>query len=200
MGEIQKHLLIIFYRNPKTGPVKTRLAATIGKARALEIYQKLARHTRQVTEKLPYDKTVYYTDTVDRLDGWPNDTYQKALQQGEDLGVRMHNAFVSGFEAGYEAICIIGTDCWEITDAIIQRAFDALQSADAVIGPAQDGGYYLLGLKGPQRSVFRDKTWSTHTVFRDTVADFDQMGLKYEIMPVLRDVDVEDDLPQTWLE
>lgn len=198
MDQTQQQLLIIFYRNPKTGPVKTRLAATIGAPRAHEIFRKLAQHTRQVTEALPCEKIVFYTDAIDLMDEWPNKDYLKALQYGEDLGARMRHAFAAGFESGYNAICIIGTDCYEISEAIILEAFEALQTSDAVIGPARDGGYYLLGMKQPHPEIFYNKAWSTHSVLCETLKDFERSGLTYHTLPVLRDVDVEDDLPDAW--
>lgn len=196
MDETTKPLLIIFYRNPKIGKVKTRLAAAVGNEKALEVFQKLALHTKTITENLPFDKIVFYTDSIDLMDIWPNATYLKALQQGDDLGEKMHRAFLAGFESGYNAICIIGTDCYELTEKIILHAFDALRLADAVIGPARDGGYYLLGLTRPVADVFKNKRWSTETVSADTVRDFESTGLRYLKLQVLTDVDTEDDLPE----
>lgn len=198
MGETDKSLLIIFYRNPVIGKVKTRLAATVGNRKALDIFQKLALHTRRVTENLPQDKIIFYSDAIDLMDMWPNAGYLKALQQGEDLGEKMHRAFQAGFETGYSAICIIGTDCYELSEEVVALAFSALESAEAVIGPAYDGGYYLLGLKKAHERIFENKEWSTSTVFERTIKDFKALGLSYVKLPVLRDIDVEDDLPADW--
>ena len=196
MDETTRSLLIIFYKNPRPGKVKTRLAATLGDAKALSIFQKLALHTKNITGNLRMDKIVFYSDAIDLMDIWPNATYLKALQQGEGLGERMKNAFIAGFETGYTSICIIGTDCYEISEQIIREAYETLQSADAVIGPARDGGYYLLGMNEPHSVVFDNKAWSTSTVLSDTISDFKSLGLKYVKMQELRDVDTEDDLPQ----
>lgn len=195
MEKTSKLLLIIFYRNPKTGKVKTRLAATLGDQKALEIFRKLSLHTKIITENLQVEKIVFYSDSIDLMDIWSNATYLKALQRGEDLGEKMKYAFEAAFETGYTSVCIIGTDCYELTSGIIERGFEALKSADAVIGPARDGGYYLLGMNRLHPEVFQNKSWSTETVFRETLADFESLGLKYVILPVLRDVDTEDDLP-----
>jgi rSAM/selenodomain-associated transferase 1 len=198
MGETAKSLLIIFYRNPVIGKVKTRLAATVGNRKALDIFQKLALHTRHVTENLPQDKIIFYSDAIDLMDMWPNAAYLKALQQGEDLGEKMQRAFVAGFETGYSHICIIGTDCYELSTEVVVQAFAALESAEAVIGPARDGGYYLLGLKKPHKPIFENKEWSTATVFEQTIKDFEALGLSYVKLPVLGDIDEEDDLPAEW--
>ncbi|MEX2231223.1 MAG: TIGR04282 family arsenosugar biosynthesis glycosyltransferase [Cyclobacteriaceae bacterium] len=195
MDEPTRSLLIIFYRNPKIGKVKTRLAATVGKEKALDFFRKLSLHTREVTEKLTFDKIVFYSDSIDLMDMWPNATYLKALQHGEDLGTKMENAFVAGFETGYTSICIIGTDCYELSEGVIKQAFEALTSTDTVIGPARDGGYYLLGMNQPHTTIFKNKQWSTETVLQDTINDFESLGLKYEKLKELGDVDTEDDLP-----
>ena len=187
-------LLIIFYRNPQIGRVKTRLAATIGNEDALRVYRELCLHTKQITERLDVSKMVFYSDAVETNDIWP-EIYEKELQTGTDLGARMHNAFSAAFNSGYSSICIIGTDCYELTSTIVEDAFSALRNADAVIGPAVDGGYYLLGMRRLCPNVFKGKQWSTETVFVDTVNDLISEGASYMELPRLRDVDVEADIP-----
>lgn len=196
MEKEARSLLMIFYRNPVKGKVKTRLAATVGADKALTIFRMLASHTRLISEDLPMDKIVFYSDQIETNDLWPEDVFQKALQKGSDLGERMEHAFNEGFGEGYHRICIIGTDCYELTGEIIDAAFRSLESADAVIGPAQDGGYYLLGMNRPLNNVFHNKRWSTETVFRDTIQDFESLGLQYRRLVLLRDVDTEGDLPE----
>ena len=198
MDQPQKPLLIIFYRNPKLGEVKTRLATTLGKEKALDIYKKLALHTKTITEPLLMDKIVFYSEGVDLMDIWPNATYLKAIQHGQDLGDKMKIAFTAGFESGYTSICIIGTDCYELTTKAIEQAFHLLQSSDAVIGPAVDGGYYLLGMRSVHPSLFSKKQWGSSTVFFDTLRDLESLGLKYAKLQPLRDVDTEADLPGDW--
>lgn len=195
-GEVRsKRLLIIFYRNPQLGRIKTRLAAEIGDSKALAIYLFLSAHTRNITEHLAEDKVVFYSDYIDTEDSWSNSIYQKQLQNGADLGQKMYNAFLHGFEKGYGSICIIGTDCFELTSSIIADAFNALTSSDAVIGPAKDGGYYLLGMNRLRMEYFENKSWSTDSVLKDTIADFEKAEIKFHELPVLSDVDVRADLP-----
>lgn len=196
MDQTQKSLLIIFYRNPKMGEVKTRLASTLGKEKALSIYKKLVLHTKTIAEPLLVDKIVFYSEAIDLMDIWPNATYLKALQEGTDLGDKMKQAFAGGFESGYNSICIIGTDCYEVAREDIKDAFEVLNSCDAVIGPALDGGYYLLGMNMLYPDIFKNKQWSTETVFRETIRDFESMRLQYAKLRVLRDVDREEDLPE----
>lgn len=193
---MSKELLIIFYRNPELGKVKTRLAASIGDEKALAIYLRLSAHTRSVTEHLTLDKRLFYSDFIDQEDNWPVAQFKKDLQNGRDLGEKMKNAFASGFEMGYERIIIIGTDCFELTSEIVSQSFERLEHHDAVIGPALDGGYYLLGMKKLIPEVFRNKSWSTESVCTETMRDFDRLGLVYSLSPPLRDVDEVKDLPE----
>jgi rSAM/selenodomain-associated transferase 1 len=193
-----KNLLIIFYRNPELGKVKTRLAKTLGDEKALAIYLKLSSHTRAITENLAIDKVIYYSNFVDTEDVWPNTTFQKKLQNGNDLGEKMHNAFADGFKNGYERICIIGTDCFELSGDIIKQAFDQLHTNEAVIGPAKDGGYYLIGMKKPIPELFKNKAWSSDTVATDTIQNFKDLSIIYTQLEVLTDIDEEKDLPSNF--
>jgi len=187
-------LLIIFYRNPELGKVKTRLAKTVGDEKALAIYLKLSSYTRQITEDLAVDKQVYYSEFADTEDHWPNLSYQKKVQRGSDLGDKMNNAFANAFSGGYKSVCIIGTDCLELTSSAIANAFEQLLTHDAVIGPAVDGGYYLLGMNKLHSEVFKNKFWSQPSVCADTILDFDNLKLSYSTLKMLSDIDDESDL------
>lgn len=188
-------LLIIFYRNPELGKVKTRLAASIGDAKAFSIYLLLSEHTIRITERLSVAKAVYYSDYIDLNDSWSNDTYQKYLQAGNTLGEKMENAFQTGFIKGYKSICIIGTDCLDLTPALINEAFRRLLTHDVVLGPAVDGGYYLLGMNYLHTSLFKNKKWSTNTVLAETIHDIKLLGLSCWELETLTDIDEEKDLP-----
>jgi len=192
-----KRLLIIFYRNPELGKVKSRLASTVGEERALALYLFIADHARKVSLTVPVDRVVYYTEYIDSEDNWMNADFQKRLQHGENLGEKMKSAFDESFKSGYESICIIGTDCLEITDNILLEAFDALENHDAVIGPAVDGGYYLLGMNRFIPELFNNKKWSTHSVCADTIDDFERLHCSYHLLSKLHDVDNESDLPDS---
>lgn len=187
--------LIIFYRNPELGKVKTRLAKTVGDEKALAIYLKLAEHTKNITTNLKCNKTVYYSPIVEGQDIWPNEIFQKQAQVGSDLGEKMRHAFAACFAEGYQSVCIIGTDCFELTTEIIEEAFRELETHDTIIGPAADGGYYLLGMKKLYPAFFQNKTWSSHTVCSDTLIDFKNLNLNHFSLETLTDVDEENDLP-----
>lgn len=191
---MSKNLLIIFAKNPELGTVKTRLAKTIGKTAALEVYIKLLEKTISITENLDHDKVVYYHERIGSDDLWDSNTFNKALQKGNDLGEKMNDAFHSAFDQGYENVCIIGSDCFELTSDILNQAFTLLKTKAAVVGAAEDGGYYLLGMSQYQPELFEGKAWSTDKVFSSTKNDFIKLGLSYTELPVLSDVDVAADL------
>lgn len=191
-----KRLLIIFYRNPELGKVKKRLAATTGEERALALYLLMTNHARNTSRSVPMDRVVYYSEFIDKEDYWLNHEFQKRLQQGDDLGEKMMHAFQESFELGYQSVCIIGTDCLEITEQILQDAFDELTDHDSVIGPAADGGYYLLGMNRFIPDVFHNKIWSTSSVCEETINDLKRLQCSIHVLPTLHDVDEESDLPQ----
>ena len=190
----KKSALIIFVKNPEAGKVKTRLAKTIGNEKALQVYLQLLEHTFQITLPLQNDKYVFYSEKTEDADRWFCNGYYQRLQFGADLGERMLNAFTELFESRYEKVVIIGSDCFELNAELIKTAFDQLEQYDAVIGPALDGGYYLLGLSKLYPDVFLNKPWSTGAVLQQTLSDFEKLALKYFSLPALRDVDDVSDL------
>jgi uncharacterized protein len=184
--------LIVFVKNLVPGKVKTRLAKTVGTEQALQIYQLLLTHTRTVCEEVHAERFIFYSDFIEANDEWQ--PFQKRLQRGNDLGERMSHAFAEIFDLGYSNVIIVGSDCIELTAAIIQEAFDELQRQDIVVGPAADGGYYLLGMKQLHVQLFANKKWSTEQVFNDTISDIEALRLSYKVLPVLNDIDDETDL------
>ena len=166
--------LIIFTKNFVYGKVKTRLAATIGKDKAFEIYKKLIGHTYTIVQQVNYDKIVFYTDEIEVNDVWKDD-YQKQLQTGHDLGEKMMNAFIYMFKNNYSKAVIIGCDCPELIEQIINDAFEQLDNCNVVIGPAADGGYYLLGMKKVYEQLFENMRWSTDKVYEETIKRFNSI-------------------------
>lgn len=187
-----KKLLLIFTRNPEKGKVKTRLAKTIGDDAALEFYIYLLQHTQEVTKGLNVTKQVFYSEKIPENDLWNEEIFQKKLQKGSDLGERMENAFNYGFAEDFEQIIIIGSDLLELTATDLQQAFSDLEKHDAVIGPAKDGGYYLLGMKKLNPDVFSNKKWGTDTVLQETLKDFKTE--KVAMLRELNDIDVYEDI------
>ncbi len=187
-----KHL-IIFVKNKIAGKVKTRLAAGIGQEKAMEVYDKLLTHTHLATRCLDCEKTVYFSEQTEQDGLWADGNFFLEQQSGHDLGARMQQAFDAQFAKGAERVCIIGSDTFEITAEIIQSAFKALQKHDIVIGPASDGGYYLLGMKELQPELFHHKNWSTKAVLSQTLQDVQQLQLSYTLLPELNDIDQKED-------
>ena len=194
---MSSNLLIIFAKKPELGKVKTRLAKSIGDENALKIYLKLLEHTHRVADKVNASKKVYY-NSVSQIGILDYYKFQKEIQIGEDLGEKMRNAFLENYS--FEKIVLIGSDCYEINEDIIEDAFLALDEHDCVIGPAKDGGYYLIGSRGERLlPVFKDKEWSTENVLLDTILDLKKHDLSYFLLEELSDVDEEKDLPEHWI-
>ncbi len=188
-----KEALIIFVKNPEKGKVKTRLAAKAGNEKALEIYMRLLEHTRSIVTSLVADKFVFYSDTSDYNDLWENNIFNKKVQLGNDLGEKITNAFKEILAKEYQKVSIIGSDCFELTADIIHMGFKQLDSADVVIGPAADGGYYFLGIKKIHPSLLDNIAWSTNKVFEQSIAVCNKEQLTYKLLPLLNDIDEEAD-------
>ena len=188
-----KQALIIFVRNPVLGKVKTRLAATIGDEKALDIYKQLLQHTFNICSQVKAEKYIFYHEEIMEDDIWNAADFYKRLQVSTDLGDKMKAAFQELFNAGYKKIIIIGSDCLQLSPAIIESGYSMLQEKDAVIGPAKDGGYYLLGLRAMHEFIFENKKWSTASVFSQTLAELKQHHLSTGLLPELTDVDTEKD-------
>ncbi|MFZ9982131.1 MAG: TIGR04282 family arsenosugar biosynthesis glycosyltransferase [Cyclobacteriaceae bacterium] len=187
-------LIIIFYRNPISGHVKTRLAAGIGNEMALEVHLKLAMRTMQVASDVSCDKVVYYDRKAIVGDYWDDRVFMKEVQHGADLGEKMTHAFNQMFEVGYKTILIIGTDCPEITTELLESAFKNLETHNAVIGPASDGGYYLLGLKARAPELFSGVDWGSAQVFDQTIQKLTLSELSFFPLRELHDIDRPEDL------
>lgn len=194
---MSKPLLIVFLRKPELGKVKTRLAATVGDEKALAIYCELLEHTLGSTTGLQCTKQAWYAGEGAVEDQVGPCGFLICAQVGNDLGERMLKAFTEGFEHGYGPVMIIGTDCPGITSVILKDALASMEQHDAVLGPARDGGYYLLGLKAPLEAVFQNKEWSTSSVAKDTLEDLELHGRSVHLLPELIDVDTEQDLRDT---
>jgi len=164
----------------------------------MAIYQYLLSYTQQLTLKVNCRRFLYYSDAVDVKDHWENDNFIKKHQMGNHLGARMNNAFATHFSEGYQCLVIIGSDCIELTPSIIQMAFTQLQHHEVVIGPAEDGGYYLLGMSGYLPQLFNNKQWGGSGVYADTMAQIKALAISVYTLPQLNDIDEEKDLPTNW--
>ena len=194
MGETitSKNLLLIFTRNPEFGKVKTRLARDIGHQAALDIYKFLLAHTAKICTPLDTEKAVYYSEEIPNNDLWNAAVFQKKKQVGENLGERMQNAFAEGFNLGYSKIIIIGSDLYDIETKDLEQAFKVLNNHEIVIGPAEDGGYYLMGMKQLHPKLFKNKNWGTATVLQDTINELKKSN--YKLLEKRNDVDLYSDI------
>ncbi len=186
-------MLMIFVKNLIPGMVKTRLAADIGIDKALDVYMELVNHTNKITKKLDINKAVYYSEYVEVEDVWDAGGFELGAQKGNTLGEKMSTAFDEAFDSNNRVV-LIGSDCYELTTKIIESAFVMLEDHDVVVGPAKDGGFYLIGMKEYFPQLFQDKVYSTDKVLKDLLATAEELDLSVYQLPTLSDIDVLADL------
>ena len=193
----QRNKLIIFVKNEEAGKTKTRLAATIGDEEALEAYRRLLTYTFSQAKNVNAHKEVWYSRYKAEDDIWASGDFNKKVQSGEDLGKRMSNAFEHSFKKEkVQSVVVIGSDCAELKTEIIEEAYSKLKDHDFVVGPAEDGGDYLLGMSQFYPDVFEGIEWSTESVFDQTVKKIEALDLNLALLQTLNDVDNIDDWNQ----
>lgn len=194
-------LLILFVKNLIPGQVKTRLAKDIGIFGAIDVYQYLVEHCHDVVEELEgIDKCIYYSQYVEMEDIWDAGDYQMNIQKGEGLGERMKNAFEKSFTQKYEKVVIMGTDCVEINDSHINEAFESLETNEVVLGPASDGGYYLIGMTRLLPELFEQKDYSHENVLNEALSEIAKKDVNFHLLPQLNDIDTFEDLKNSPIE
>lgn len=194
MTSKQPQALIIFCKAPIGSIVKTRLSPLLSESQRLKVYLYLLEKNIKTLSNLPFTDTIlYYTPPEGKsffekyaLNGFP--------QSGKDLGERMYNSLDETFSQGYKKCIIIGVDIPDITTDIVINAFYALDDADLVLGPALDGGYYLIGMRKLIKDVFEDIPWSTDGTLKATVKKAESIGLSYYLTQPLSDIDTPEDL------
>jgi rSAM/selenodomain-associated transferase 2/rSAM/selenodomain-associated transferase 1 len=192
--------LILFTRYPVAGQVKTRLTAALGAQGAAEVHRRLLLHTLRAAqtacEKLAVDLEVRFSGgTEQSMKHWLGDHIRFVSQGPGDLGERMAGAFDESFRAGSTATVIIGSDCPGLNPDRIAAAFNRLTESSVVLGPAQDGGYYLVGLSRPMPEMFRGIAWGTGEVLADSLAVLERCGCGVILLEPLADIDRPEDLP-----
>ena len=194
--EERRAVLLVFARAPRPGQVKTRLARSIGDAAAARVYRRMGRFVVDRLAGVRATVTVCYDppDAGDEVRAWLGDGPARYVAQPPgDLGRRMAHMFERAFAAA-ERVVVIGTDAPSVDAGTVNRALGALDSADVVLGPATDGGYYLMGLRAPCPALFEGISWGTDTVVRDTAARVRAAGARLTWIEVESDVDTADDL------
>lgn len=192
----RQRMLLVFAKAPRPGHVKTRLAVDVGHREAARIYRELGREVVDAVRPGPWRTVVAYAprgagrevaDWLGRRD------VEYWVQEGDDLGERMERAFDRAFGSA-SRVCVVGTDAPSVDGSVVAEAFRALDDADVVVGPARDGGYYLLALARPLPRLFRDIPWSTEAVLATTLDRVRAAGLSHHLLTPLTDVDTLADL------
>jgi len=186
-------LIIVFVKNNQPGKVKTRLAKTIGNEAASHIYDHLVKTTLESVNEVKADKHIYFSNYTEDASFSQHERY---VQEGEDLGSRMLNAFEKGFDKGYEEIVLIGSDLPDLSSTLIENAFHKLKVNDLVFGPAEDGGYYLIAMKNLITKVFLNKPWSQSKLLEITLNELQETNFKVALLETLNDIDTFEDLKQ----
>lgn len=185
--------LLIFIKNPIKGKVKTRIAATTGDDKALKIYLELLRNTRKIATQINATQHLFYADFINNNDDWSDTIFNKQLQVNGDLGIKMATAFQTIFNQNATKCVLIGSDCASLTPDIINQAFTQLDECDFVVGPAIDGGYYLIGMQQYSPEIFDNIDWSTEKVLSQTVSIIEEHNKTFALLPTLSDIDYEED-------
>jgi rSAM/selenodomain-associated transferase 1 len=193
-----KRCVILFVKFPEKGRVKSRLAHHVGEDAALSLYENMVLDAIDMLKRGRFPFRICYTppDARAQMTGWLGQEYYYLSQIGDDLGDRMDEAFARAFSTVVEEALLIGSDIPGLTTGIIEEAFASLVTKDAVIGPADDGGYYLIGFRKNTFTpgIFHDMVWSTSTVCRITLDRLHDASRKVHILPELTDVDTVEDL------
>jgi hypothetical protein len=193
-----KGIILFFVKFPDPGRVKTRLSRVLGDERGAAIYSAFVLDMLDTLVLSGYPLAVCFAPQarMEAFRSWLGHGWIYLPQQGDDLGVRMNNGFQDAFRKGYHKAILIGSDFPDLPPEIIEEAFSSLERHPAVIGPALDGGYYLIGF-GRETfapSVFDRVAWDRDTVLQRTLSRFKEMRQQVHILPAWNDVDTHEDL------
>lgn len=192
MSSTPSALILLFSRAPILGQVKRRLAVDTGQEAALKVHKKLFSKTLETIAEAGIETKLYLSDTP--LEDFP---HKYVLQEGADLGLRMSAAFKAEMSK-QQKICLIGSDCLDLKASDLREAFAQLETHNLVLGPAKDGGYYLIGLKTLIPELFLKVRWGSSTVLEETLKIARTLNLKTWLLSERSDVDRINDLPENW--
>lgn len=194
-------VLIVFVKEPRPGTVKTRLVPALGAEHAALLYRALADEEVRRTTPRPgeYDRVFFFTPAGAQpaLQRW----FPRELllpQSGDDLGARMAHAFDTAFRRGARRAAIVGSDVPWVSRELVQEALLSLDDHEVVVGPARDGGYYLLALDRPRPGLFDGIAWSTPSVLSATAERAGMLGLRLSVLEPLSDIDTLEDVRREW--
>ncbi|MDB5104675.1 MAG: hypothetical protein JWP91_2364 [Fibrobacteres bacterium] len=187
--------VLIFAKRPERGRCKTRLARGMGEENALIVYEALLQHTVKIARETPYRKVLMVDppEATAEAAQWAPGMDAYLPQASGDLGARMSHAVDAGFARGAKKIVLLGCDCPQISKDSVVSCFSALNRNEVVLGPTDDGGYYLLGLKERRESLFENIPWSTGEVFEKTLNILKIQSLSYISLETFSDVDTLED-------
>ncbi len=194
--------IIVFTRFPEPGITKTRLIPALGPEGACrlqrEMTEKMVAQVQQLKKSYPLMMEIHFSGgSRELMADWLGRDLEYEIQGAGDLGSRMGRAFQQGFRKGWKQVTLIGSDLPDLTPSIIRESFARLADHDLVLGPARDGGYYLIGLKTPRPELFGSSiVWGTGEVLKNTLTAADRLGLKTALLTMLRDVDRPEDLTE----
>jgi len=195
--------LIIFAKEPQRGRVKTRLEGYLTKSGCVSLYKAFLKDTIELARKIKGKQKII---AFDPDSGRPEYLKKNApgfsllRQKGRGLGRRMHNVFKTAKQQGAKNTVIIGSDSPNLPAGVIKRAFLELRHNDLVIGPSSDGGYYLIGLRGPCPEIFSGIKWSSHKVFDHTLKKAKRLKKKVALLESWYDVDTPESLERLILD
>ena len=189
-----KTTLIIMAKPPILGLVKTRLAASAGDETALKVYRELLAFTFSQAFESGIKTSVHFSESAQFVDDFA--LFEKHVQTGDDLGQRILNSFSNELQDA-DACLMIGADCPDLSVDILQQSEKALEKSDLVLGPSDDGGYYLIGLKKADPALFKNVAWSTETVLQNTTDNASGLEMKTMLLPQLYDIDDIQDLKRS---
>jgi uncharacterized protein len=184
-------------RPPRLGKVKTRLAETLGAEKALAVYRRLLDHTFKVVRESHLGAKVFWSEEdKEAVRGY---RLLSGIQKGNDLGERMADAFLRTNKSRHIFMIMIGTDCFELRESLLHDAVESLNTHQVVIGPSEDGGYYLLATRGYYPELLANKSWSSPRLLEETIGQLEDLQISYHLLETLNDIDTLDDLKSSAL-
>ncbi len=194
----RQNSILLFIKYPVPGKVKTRLTPFLTNQQATDLYKNMAEQTLKTLKDAKSNFTICYDPStpLKLYREWLGEKLKFQPQRGCDLGTKMKNAFTDGFKRDFSRILLIGSDIPGVTPVLLKRAFKNLEKNDAVLGPAEDGGYYLIGFNKNKflPEVFESIPWSTSAVLKDTLRVLMKRDYKVRLAPKLTDIDRAEDI------
>ena len=190
--------ILLFVRYPEIGRVKTRLETHLDQDKILSLYRYFVEDILSTLHRSDYPVSVCYwpPEKGEDMQAWLGSSLAYCPQKGEDIGQRMQNAFADAFAKGVDQAILLGSDFPDLDSVILDQAFHALSDNDVTLGPAVDGGYYLIGFNRSAffKEIFSGISWGTGQVLKNTLEKIDHAGVRVHMLPEWQDIDTFEDL------